>query len=242
MYGRPPPTLLKYEEHSTTNVDLERLLKDSDMMLGRIKDQLTLTQQLMKNNANKHRGDVEFKVGDFVYLKLRPYRQHSVTRRVCQKLATKYYGLFEVLERIGKAAYRLKLQEGSKIHPVFHVSLLKFVLGQAAEVNPLPDIYGEIGEFTMEPEEILDTRYNEEGYLEGLIQWKGLSSQENTWVIVKELLAQFPTFALGDKLHFECVGIDKLHRVYFRRNKKDNVSHVTSLAVKDVTGITRTKG
>ncbi|OAP08286.1 hypothetical protein AXX17_AT2G06770 [Arabidopsis thaliana] len=241
VYGRPPPTLLKYEEHSTTNVDLE-LLKDSDMMLGRIKDQLTLTQQLMKNNANKHRGDVEFKVGDFVYLKLRPYRQHSVTRRVCQKLATKYYGLFEVLERIGKAAYRLKLHEGSKIHPVFHVSLLKFVLGQAAEVNPLPDIYGEIGEFTVEPEEILDTRYNEEGYLEGLIQWKGLSSQENTWVIVKELLAQFPTFALGDKLHFECVGIDKLHRVYFRRNKKDNVSHVTSLAVEDVTGITRTKG
>jgi len=35
---------------------------------------------------------------------------------------------------------------------------------------------------------------------------------------------------------------DKLHMVYFRRNKKENVSHVTSLAVEDVTGITRTKG
>ena len=245
VYGRSPPALMRYEEHSTTNVDLEKMLKERDMMLGQIRDQLIHTQQLMKNNADKHRREVEFKVGDSVYLKLRPYRQQSVTRRICQKLAAKYYGPFEVMERIGKVAYRLKLPEGSKIHPVFHVSLLKLVLGQGAEVNPLPAIFAETGEFIVEPAELLDTRYNAEGYLEGLVQWKGLPSHENTWVILKELMAQFPAFQLGDKLHFEGGGIDKLHRVFFRRKKVKGVhtcEDMTTEKVDEVEGIARAKG
>ena len=42
------------------------------------------------------------------------------------KLAPRYIGPFEIKSRVGKVAYRLVLSpELSRIHPVFHVSMLR---------------------------------------------------------------------------------------------------------------------
>ena len=60
-----------------------------------------------------------------MYLKLRPYAQHSVANKPCPKLALKFFGPFEILERIGPAACKLQLPDEALIHPVFHVSQLK---------------------------------------------------------------------------------------------------------------------
>lgn len=189
-------------------------------MLVNIRQHLTHVQQLMKNNADKHRRDVEFKVGDMVYLKLRPYRQQSVARRVCQKLSAKYFGPYAVQERIGKAAYRLALPAETKIHPVFHVSQLKAVLGVQHKVLPLPIIPPGLHDLMIVPEAILETRYNSRGALELLVQWRSLPSSENSWVQYGEFRDQYPEFKLEDKLHFEKGGIDKLQYRYVRRNKK----------------------
>lgn len=89
VYGRDPPALLRYEQGSTESADLETQLLERDAMLVEVKKHLTHAQQLMKNNADKHRRDVEFEVGTMVYLKHYPYRQQSVPRRVCQKLFAK---------------------------------------------------------------------------------------------------------------------------------------------------------
>lgn len=203
VYGRDPPPIVRFEENSTKNPELESLLKQRDLMLAQIKEHLVHAQQLMKNNADKHRREVDFEVGSWVFLKLRPYRQNSVTKRICQKLAAKYFGPYEVMERIGKVAYRLKLPEGSKIHPVFHVSQLKQVLGEHHQVIPLPDVLNAVNEFVIVPESVSDTRYNDEGFLEALVHWQGLPSHEDTWEIAKELKRQFPALALEDKLRLE---------------------------------------
>jgi hypothetical protein len=79
--------------------------------------------------ANKHRSERTFTIGDLVYLKLQPYRQKTVANRQSQKLASKYYGSYEVLARIGTMAYKLKLPASASIHPVFHVSKLKKKVG-----------------------------------------------------------------------------------------------------------------
>lgn len=69
--------------------------------------------------ADRKRSDRVFAVGYMVFLKLQPYRKSYVDIRRNFKLSSKYFGPFEVLQRIGVVAYRLKLPIGSCIHPVF---------------------------------------------------------------------------------------------------------------------------
>ena len=151
VYGRDPPQLVAHEAGSTLNFEVEAAFQERDRMLETIKDNLVRAQELMKNNADKHRRDLEFEVGSMVFLKLRPYRQHSVSRRLFQKLAARYYGPFEVVARVGKVAYKLKLPESSRIHPVFHASQLKPVIGEATVVTELPPVLDGTDEVRIEP-------------------------------------------------------------------------------------------
>jgi hypothetical protein len=78
--------------------------------------------------GDKHRSERVFSVGDWVYLKLQLYAQSSVMPRVNQKLRCKYFGPFEVLEKVGADAYHLKPLDSSSIHHVVHVSQLELAV------------------------------------------------------------------------------------------------------------------
>jgi hypothetical protein len=63
-------------------------------------------------------------VGDHVFLKVKA-RHSSLKLGKCSKLAARYCGPFEILERIGHVAYMLSFPASLCIHNVFHVSFLK---------------------------------------------------------------------------------------------------------------------
>lgn len=56
-------------------------------------------------------------------IKLCPHRQVTTASEPFTKLAKHFYGPFQILEKIGKVAYKLKLLEESHIHPIFHCSI-----------------------------------------------------------------------------------------------------------------------
>lgn len=91
----------------------------------------------MTKFANRHRRDIE-SVNDMVFLKLRPYQQQSVCRCIHQKLSARFYGPFKIVELVGKVAYKLLLLEGSRIHPAFHVSRLRKMVGNQVTTVELP--------------------------------------------------------------------------------------------------------
>jgi hypothetical protein len=63
-------------------------------------------------------------VGEHVILKVNP-KKSSLKLGNCTKLATKFCGPFEMLEKIGPIAYMLALPTSMNVHNVFHISLLK---------------------------------------------------------------------------------------------------------------------
>lgn len=125
------------------------------------------------------------------------------------KLSKRYYGPFKFIERIGAVAYKLELPTDSKIHPVFHVALLKeyhgdtpLLLGAALEQVILSEI---------KPKAIVDHRLvNSDGQptLEVLVEWMGTHRDEATWENLISLKEAFPHVNLEDKVAFEAKDID----------------------------------
>ena len=110
-----------------------------------------MSQQKQKRAADKHNKSLEFKDNDWVLLKFPKARLRQKTGKNWQgepsghqkfyvKLAKRYYGPFQILQRIHETiAYRLKLPPHWHIHNAFHVSLLKPFKGKPP-VNPLKRI------------------------------------------------------------------------------------------------------
>ncbi|GKE48577.1 retrotransposable element Tf2, partial [Tanacetum coccineum] len=67
----------------------------------------------MKSEADKHMTDREYMVGDWVYLKLQPHKQVTIRKGKQYKLSPKYYGPFQVVERVVQVAYKLKFPDSS---------------------------------------------------------------------------------------------------------------------------------
>ena len=90
-----------------------------------IKQRLDVAFSRHKSYADKHQRPLKFQVGDFVFLKIAPMK--GIMRFGKKgKLSPRYIGPFEILERIGKVAYKLALpSELVSVHNVFYVSMLK---------------------------------------------------------------------------------------------------------------------
>ena len=134
-------------------------------------------------------------MGDFVYLKVSPFR--GLKRfNVRGKLAPRYIGPFKVIDRKGVVAYQLELpSQLSGIHDVFHVSQLKKCLRVPEEQLPLDELNIRDDLSFSEPIRILETseRVTRNKRVKMCkVQWKHYSEEEATWEREDDLKTEFP--------------------------------------------------
>ncbi|GKF33972.1 putative reverse transcriptase domain-containing protein [Tanacetum coccineum] len=136
------------------------ILQETTEKISQIKDRLKAARDRQKSYADKRRKPLEFSVRDHVLLKVSPWK--GVVRfRKKGKLAPRFVGPFEITERIGPVAYRLRLhQELNDAHDTFHVSNLKKCLADRSLHVPLEEIQVDAKlNFMEEPMEILEREF-----------------------------------------------------------------------------------
>ena len=90
-----------------------------------IRNRFQTAYSQQKSYADHRRRDLEFEEGNKVHLKISPMKG-LVRFGTKWKLSPPYVYTYEILQRVGKVSYELKLpSELSSIHPVFSVSMLK---------------------------------------------------------------------------------------------------------------------
>ena len=147
------------------------------------------------------RSERQLDVGDMVYLKVQPYLHTSLNLHHCVKLHSKFYGPFRVLQKVGQTSYKLLLPEGCKLHPTFHVSLLKKHKGPVAVPAPALPLVDDNNTILSGPEAILQRKLipRKQGSLSiPVVQWKikwlNLSEESATWEDASFIQKAVPDF------------------------------------------------
>nr|GFA65729.1 putative reverse transcriptase domain-containing protein [Tanacetum cinerariifolium] len=133
------------------------IVQETTNKIFQIKDRLKAARDRQKSYVDNHRKPLEFYLGGRVLLKVSPWK--GVVRfGKNSKLAPRFVGSFEIIERVGLVAYRLKLsQELNGVHDTFHVSNLKKCLADETLYVPLEEIQiDDKLHFIEEPVEIMN--------------------------------------------------------------------------------------
>ncbi|GKE73214.1 putative reverse transcriptase domain-containing protein [Tanacetum coccineum] len=160
LYGRKCRSLIMLAEVGEGQLIGPKLVQESTEKISQIKDRLKAARDRHKSYTDKRRKPLEFSVGEYVLLKVSPWKG-VVHFGKKGKLAPRFVGPFQITERIGLIAYRLRLPEKlNGVHDTFHVSNLKKCLVDPTLQVPLDEIQVDAKlNFMEEPMEILEREF-----------------------------------------------------------------------------------
>ncbi|KAA0065937.1 ty3-gypsy retrotransposon protein [Cucumis melo var. makuwa] len=172
------------------------LVQSTNKAIQKIRSRMLTAQSRQKSCVDVRRRDLEFDVGDKVFLKVAPMK--GVVRFERRgKLSPRFVGSFEILERIGPVAYRLALPPSlSAVHDVFHVSMLrKYVPDPSHVVDYEPLNIDENLSYTEQPVEVLAREVkmlrNREIPLVKVL-WRNHRVEEATWERENDMRSRYP--------------------------------------------------
>jgi ribosomal protein L21E len=107
LYGRKCRTLINWIEHGERRFYGINFVDEAEKKVCIIQQNMKAAQSRQKSYANKRRRLLEFKVGDYVYLKVTPMKKKQFG--IKKKLAARFVGPYRIIEKKGPVAYKLQL-------------------------------------------------------------------------------------------------------------------------------------
>nr|GEU44744.1 retrovirus-related Pol polyprotein from transposon 17.6 [Tanacetum cinerariifolium] len=174
VHGQCPPVHVPYVggENKVESIDISLKAREEDVNV--CKFHLKRAHDRMKSQADKHRTDREFMVGDWVYLNLQRHRQVTIRKGKQHKLSPKYYGPFQIMARLKKCK------------------------GVGTHSGSLP-AFDTQGVMRVEPLAILERRMTKKGnvvVVYVLVQWTNGTNEDATWEPIEEIQIFFPSFTI----------------------------------------------
>jgi hypothetical protein len=221
--SKETPFFLNYGVHPSTPLSLQspaqraarsqlpaalKFTADMHAALDRAKRCLQAAQDRMRAHADKRRTELQLQVGAVVWL---DSKNIAVKHTGSRKLLPRRLGPFTVVQCINPVAYKLALPATmSKVHPVFHVSLLTpYTDGGRVQPAPAPVVLAD-GALDYEVEAVIGHRFVGRGRkLQYLIKFKGYGHEHNEWLppanlscddLVQEYLASAAYARSEDKI------------------------------------------
>ncbi|GKA60316.1 hypothetical protein Tco_0759723 [Tanacetum coccineum] len=172
------------------------LVQETTEKISQIKDRLKAIRDHQKSYDDKRRKPLEFSAGDYVLLKVSPWKG-VVCFRKKGKQAPRFVGLFEIVKKVGLVAYRLRLlEELNGVHDTFHVSNLKKCLADPTLQVPLDEIRVDVKlNFVEEPVEILEREFKKlkrSRIAIVKVRWNSKRGREFTWEREDQMRLKYP--------------------------------------------------
>ncbi|GKE34785.1 putative reverse transcriptase domain-containing protein [Tanacetum coccineum] len=196
LYGRKCHSLIMWAEVGEGQLIGHELVQETTKKILQIKDRLKAARDRQKSFADKRRKPLEFSIGEYVLLKVSPWK--GVVRFGKKgKLTPRIVGPFEIIERIGPVAYRLDIpEELDGVHDTFHVSNLKKCLADLTLQVPLDEIRGDAKlNFVEEPVEILEREFKKlkrSRIAVVKVRWNSKRGPEFTWEPEDQMKLKYP--------------------------------------------------
>ncbi|KAM6596452.1 hypothetical protein CsatA_006976 [Cannabis sativa] len=166
--------------------------------IQKIRARMITAQSRQKSYADLKRRDIEFEVGDHVFLRVTPRKGLSVKRFGKRgKLSPRYVGPFQILDRVGSVAYRIALPPSlSGVHNVFHVSQLRKYVSDPSHVLSYETLgLQEDLSYNERPVKILDQKdriLRNKTITLVKVLWRNSVVEEATWELESDMREQYP--------------------------------------------------
>ncbi|GJX26978.1 putative reverse transcriptase domain-containing protein [Tanacetum coccineum] len=196
LYGRKCRSRIMWDEVGEGQLIGPELVQETTKKISQIKDRLKAARNRQKSYADKKRKPLEFSVGDYVLLKVWPWK--GVVRFGKKgKLAPRFVRPFEIIEKVGPAAYRLDLpEELNGVHDTFHVSNLKKCLADPTLKVLLDEIRVDAKlNFVEEPVKFLEREFKKlkrSRIAIVKVRWNSKRGPEFTWEREYQMKLKYP--------------------------------------------------
>ena len=196
LYAKKCRTLVCWDEVGERRLIGLEIVQDTTEKVNMIREQLKMANDRHKSYADNRRRDLKFEMGDPVFLLVSPWK--GILRFEKRgKLSPRYIGPYEIVDKVGEVAYRLRLPSVlANIHDVFHVSMLRKYIADPSQIlkeQPIP--LKENLTYAKHQVEILDRRdqvlRNKVIPLVKVL-WRNHRGKEATWDPEAQMRAQYP--------------------------------------------------